>query len=83
MRELVKHGAARIPHTLRIATKIAQHAPTPAAAVAVIVSTLQDVKATKAGRPVGAMLTRLDGMTAADWKQTPATTVVIAREREE
>ena len=83
MRELVKHGAARIPHTQRIAAKIAQHMPSLDAARAVIAATLQDVKATKAGRPVGAMLTRLDGMTADDWKQTPATTVVIAREREE
>lgn len=83
MRELVKHGAARIPHTERIAAKIARYAHSLGVAAAVIASTLQDVKATKAGRPVGAMLTRLDGMTADDWKQTPATTVVIARERDE
>ena len=83
MRELVKQGAARIPHTQRIAAKIAQHMPNLGVAAAVIAATLHDVKATKAGRPVGAMLTRLDGMTADDWKNTTAARVVIARERED
>ena len=84
MRELVKQGVARTPHTKRIAAKIAQHMPNLDVAAAVIANTLQNVKAGKPKNPPqGAMLTRLDAMTADDWKQTPATTVVIAREREE
>ena len=76
MRELVTHGAARTQHAKRIAAKIAQHAPALDVARAVIGATAQDVKASKAKNPPGAMLTRLDAMTADDWKaKTPAPVV--------
>ena len=76
MRELVAHGAARTQHAKRIAAKIAQHAPALDVARAVIAATGQDVKASKAKNPPGAMLTRLDAMTAEDWKaKTPAPAV--------
>ena len=76
MRELVTHGAARTQHAQRIAAKIAQHAPALDVARAVIGATAQDVKASKAKNPPGAMLTRLDAMTADDWKAaTPAPAV--------
>ena len=68
MRELVTHGAARTQHAQRIAAKIAQHAPDLDVARAVIGATAQDVKASKAKNPPGAMLTRLDAMTPDDWK---------------
>ena len=73
MRELVKQGVARTPHTKRIAAKIAQHMPNLDVAAAVIANTLQNVKAGKPKNPPqGAMLTRLDAMTVDDWKaKTP------------
>jgi len=83
IRELVKYGVARTQHTLRIAAKIARHAPNLDVTQAVIAANAQDVRAGKARNPTGAMLTRLDGMTPDDWKQSSAARVVIAREREE